>query len=89
MRSPSMQGTVTDIDPSRGIVAIRTELYKYTIVELLTYVRIDVGDTVRWAKQTRLGDATYVNVTRGTTLPVFVQNHWVHPDQLRKHYFLA
>jgi hypothetical protein len=79
-----MNGVVHTINRKRGMVAIQTDGYGFTIIELLSDDEIDVGDRMHWENDTGLGDEKYRNVTKGTFMDVYVQNHWVTPAQLRQ-----
>ena len=79
-------GTVADINPIRGMVAIATEDDGYTIIELLS--DWNIGDSIVWANGHGLGSEVYENVTKGTSEEVYVQNHAVSPDNLRQQLLL-
>jgi len=77
-------GTVTEINPARGMVAIATEDDGFTIIELLSDWDIEVGDSVGWADGYGLGSEVYENLTKGTREEVYVQNHGVSQANLRQ-----
>jgi hypothetical protein len=78
----SMRGHVFAMNPQRGMVAIETE-GGFTIIELLSDDDIAIGDEMAWSDDTGLGSETYRNITKGTRMDVYVQNHWVPKNQLR------
>lgn len=80
----AMQGIVAAMNLRRGMVAIETNGYGYTIIELLSGEDIQVGDQMAWANDTGMGSETYHNITKGTQMDVFVQNHWVPKRQLKQ-----
>ena len=79
-----MRGRVYAINPQRGMVAIETENYGFTIIELLSDEDIELGDEMNWANDTGMGSETYHNRTKNQKMDVFVQNHWVSKNQLRQ-----
>jgi hypothetical protein len=80
----SMRGQVFAMNPRRGMVAIETEGHGFTIIELLSDDDIEIGDEMSWSDDTGLGSETYRNITKGTRMDVYVQNHWVSKNQLRQ-----
>jgi len=80
----AMTGIVRYINAQRGMVAIETDGHGYTIIELLDGDEIEVGDKMWWADDTACGGEDYKNITKGTVMSVYVQNHWVAPEQLRQ-----
>jgi len=81
-------GTVADINPARGMVAIATEDDGFTIVELLSDWEIEVGDSIAWGNGYGLGSEVYENLTKGTREKVYVQNHSVNQASLRQQLLL-
>ena len=81
-------GTVAEINPQRGMVAISTEDDGFTIVELLGEWDIDVGDSIAWENGYGLGTEIYQNLTRRNQGQVYVQNHSVGPAILRQQLLL-
>lgn len=81
-------GVVAVINPRRGMVAVATEDDAYTIIELLGDWDLKVGDVLTWANGHGLGSETYMNVTKGTQARVFVQNHSVLREGLRRQLML-
>lgn len=79
-----LTGIVYAMNPRRGMVAIKTEEYDFTIIELLGDDDIELGDEMRWKNDTGLGGETYLNVSKGRRMEVYVQNHWVPEKQLRQ-----
>jgi hypothetical protein len=79
-----MKGIVRTMNRRRGMVAIETDGYGYTIIELLGDDDIEVGDEMAWANDTGLGGEKYRNLTKNKVMDVYVQNHWVPPQQLRQ-----
>ena len=59
-------GTVTAMNPSRGMVAIATEDDGYTIIELLTEFELEVGDENDLGEWSRPRSEIYQNVTKNT-----------------------
>jgi predicted 2-oxoglutarate/Fe(II)-dependent dioxygenase YbiX len=79
-----MTGHIVDINWRRGMVAVDTHGYGYSIFELLSEAEFEAGDEVAWEDDTTLGSDYVTNVTRGERVEVFFQNHWVSPAQLRQ-----
>jgi hypothetical protein len=75
-------GTITHVNPVRGMVAVKTEA-GYSIFELLGDEPPAIGDEVRWKDDTALGGEMLENVTQGIRFEVYFQNHHVHPSHLR------
>jgi molecular chaperone DnaK (HSP70) len=82
-----MNGTVEQLNPSRGMVAVRTD-EGYSIVELLGD-EVEVGEVLAWSGSTPLGGETIRNLTRGCNLNVFFQNHHVSHSDLRSQLLLT
>ncbi len=78
-----MIGRVHQINPVRGMVAVETAGYGYSIFEMLSEEPVSVGDEVEWSHDTVLGRTVLVNHTVGASFDVYFQNHWVPPGQLR------
>jgi hypothetical protein len=66
------------------MVAIDTERYAFTIIELLSDQQIEVGDKMAWRDDTGLGSQDYQNLSKRKVMRVLVQNHWVSQAQLRQ-----
>ena len=81
-------GTVTVINPKRGMVAIATEDDGFTIIELLSEFELEIGDSVSWLNGYSLGHEIYKNITKGSSAEVYVQNHGVSQANLHKHLLL-
>lgn len=81
--APTMRGTVVHIHHQRGMVAVQTDDGDYTIVELLGD-DIEEGDELIWSDDYPLGGAPMRNLTQGTKIEVFFQNHCVSEHQLRQ-----
>ena len=64
------------------MVALQTEGYGFTIIELVEPADIELGDEMRWEPGTGLGGHVYANLTKGKSVRVFAQNHWVPKEQL-------
>jgi hypothetical protein len=77
-------GVVAAINPKRGMVAIATEDDGYTIIELLSDFELEIGDSVFWSNGYAMGHETYENVSKGSSAEVYVQNHGVSKENLRK-----
>ena len=78
-----MKGQVIHINQRRGMVAVLTEDDEYSIIELLGD-EVKMGDALQWVGDYPLGGETIRNLTHGTTLEVFFQNHRVPKPQLRQ-----
>jgi hypothetical protein len=76
-------GTIAAIDNEQGAAAIATPDRGYTIIELEPGWEVSLGDRIEWDNDDGLGFETYINVTRGTTGEVFVENHDVNEHALR------
>ncbi len=81
-------GTVTAINPRRGMVAIATEDDAFTIIELLSEFDLEIGDSVAWSNGYGLGHEIYKNISKGCSEEVFVQNHAVSKANLREQLLL-
>jgi hypothetical protein len=81
-------GTVAAINPWQGRVAIWTEDDGYTIIELLSDFGLDVGDKMAWSGGYGLGSEIYENLTKGTTIEVFVKDHAVSRSNFRQQLLL-
>lgn len=84
----AMTGVVHSMNPRRGMVAIETEGHGFTIIEVTDAEDFEVGDVVKWPNNTACGSEKYENVTKGKTASVYVQNHWVSPQDLRQQLLL-
>jgi hypothetical protein len=84
-----MTGVVHAINRRRGMVAIRTEGHGFTIIELLSDDKIEFGEEMHWTNDAGLGHQEYRNVTKGTVMRVFAQNHRVPPGLLRQQLLAA
>ena len=78
-----MTSYVHTINRRRGLVAIATEGSGFTIVELLGSDPINLGDRLEWPSDT-LGNAVYINLTKGLRISVNVQDHGVPETELRQ-----
>jgi hypothetical protein len=76
-------GTIAAIDNEQGAAAIATPDRGYTIIELEPGWEVSLGDRIEWDNDDGLGFETYINVTRGTTGEVFVENHDVNEHALK------
>ena len=76
-----MKGVVEFTNPHRGMAAVRTA-EGYSIVEMLGD-DIEIGDQLSWSAQTPLGGATIRNLTQGSEMEVFFQDHHVSRSSLR------
>lgn len=77
-----MRGSVKHINPNRSMVAVLTE-ENYSIIEL-TGDELEIGDIVEWTAEHPSGSHTIRNLTRGSQISVFFQNHCVPQSQLRQ-----
>ena len=84
----SGSGTVTALNPRRGMVAIEATDGGYTIIELLSPFELEIGDEVSWKNDFAMGHETYTNLTKGESEEVFVQNHGVTKANLRQQLLL-
>ena len=76
-------GTIAAIANEQGAAAIATPDRGYTIIELEPGWEVSLGDRIEWDNDDGLGFETYINVTRGTTGEVFVENHDVNEHALK------
>lgn len=76
-------GTIAAIDNEQGAAAIATPDRGYTVIELEPGWEVSLGDRIEWDNDDGLGFETYINVTRGTTGEVFVENHDVNEHALK------
>ena len=79
-----MKAVVFDINWRRGMVAVLTENGDFSIFEMLGDDNFEKGDEVFWKNDTALGSEKIRNATKGETMEVFFQNHWVPKNQLRQ-----
>ena len=78
-----MRGRAVHINHQRGMVAVLTEDGDYSIIELLGE-DIDEGDDLKWNESFPLGGESIKNLTQGTVIEVYFQNHSVPKTQLRQ-----
>lgn len=78
-----MRGKVKYINPSRGMVAVKTDDDDFSVFESLGG-DFEVGDEVSWDAHNPLGGGTVINHTQTMRISVFFENHYVPPSQLRK-----
>ena len=64
----TMSGRVYAINRRRGMAAIETNGYGFTIIELMGASDLELGDTMRWSDDTGLGSETYQNLTQGVSM---------------------
>ena len=79
-----MKGRVYAINRNSGMVAIETELHGFTIIELSTDAGIEMGDELSWEGDLKMGAETYNNVSTNRPVDVFVRNHLVSKNDLRR-----
>lgn len=79
-----MEGSIYEINPTRGMVAVLTEHGDFSIFEILGDDPVEKGDEVRWENDTGLGSEMLTNVTQRETYEVYFQNHWVSTNQLKQ-----
>ena len=80
-------GTVHASNPTRQMIAIATGRNEFTIVKG-DPKSFDIGDRIEWTNDSSLGPETYRNLTKGTSVSVDVQNHWVRPQQVKEQLLL-
>lgn len=79
----SKSGRVVAVNLTSGFVAVLIEgSPEHTIFEMLSDRNFDIGDEIYWSDDTGCGHQAYKNKTKGETIEVYVQNHWVHRDIL-------
>ena len=78
-----MKGRIAAINAQRGMVAVATETEDYSVFEILGHGSFETDDEVSWDGRP-LGRHPIQNHTKGKTVDVYFQNHWVHKDQLRQ-----
>ena len=78
-----MKGQVVHINQMRGMVAVLTDDGEYSIIEL-SGDSVEVGDVLQWNGDYPVGGEEIRNLTQGTTMDVFFQNHCVPKHQLRQ-----
>lgn len=79
-----MKGIISEINWSRGMVAILTVNGDYSVFELMGNDDLEINDEVFWRDDTALGSETIKNITKGIEMEVYFQNHWVPRSQLKK-----
>jgi hypothetical protein len=78
-----MKGRIAAINTQRGMVAVATETEDYSVFEILSHGPFEIDDEVSWEGRP-LAHHPIQNHTKGETVDVYFQNHWVHKDQLRQ-----
>lgn len=66
------------------MVAIATEDDGYTIIELLSDFELEIGDSIFGSNGYAMEHEIYKNVSKGRSAEVYVQNHGVSKENLRK-----
>jgi hypothetical protein len=82
-----MRGKVAYINQAAGMVAIATVDSGFTIIELTGDDEIDQGDEMQWNGKP-LGDAVFFNLTKGSEMNVYAQNHDVNQQFLAQQLLL-
>jgi hypothetical protein len=77
-----MEGVVTEINRTRGVVVIKTEEGYYSIFEMLFDTSFNIGDEVSWTEDYFLGDCDMRNITQDEILKVYFQNHNISKSNL-------
>lgn len=73
-----LDGTVADMNLSRGMIAVQTRGYGFAIFELLGGGEIQVGDSLHWDAAER----ELVNTDTGERISAMLQNYGVGPSGL-------
>lgn len=79
-----MKGTITNIHQNKGMVAVLTETEQYSVFEMLSDTTFGIGDEVSWEELHPQGHANIKNASKGETIEVYFQNHWISQDGLEK-----
>jgi hypothetical protein len=82
----SRNGIVAIVDMDQSALAIRTADGEYTIVEIASDWKPQVGDRIVWDNDDGLGFETYRNASRNDEGDVFVQNHYVDERTMRRQF---
>ena len=77
-----MKGTIYDINPKRGMVAVQTDNGDFSIFEIISANQVEIGQEVSWSGNTPTGSAMITNHGSGERFEVYFQNHWVSRHQL-------
>jgi hypothetical protein len=78
-----MDGVISHHNPQKGMVAVQTKA-GYSIFELIDDMEYEIGDIVSWQPDTACGRTEISNVSKNRSKSVYFQNHWVHPNHLRR-----
>jgi hypothetical protein len=77
-----MSGTVTQVNPGRAMVAVRTDNADYSVFEVIGGEEFEIGDNVSWREDTPLGGHQVVNRRTGERADVYFQNHYMSAQQV-------
>lgn len=79
-----MNGKVYGLNRARGTLAIETELYGFTVVELNCVCDLHIGDVIEWDSDLEMGAHRYRNVTTREDIEVTVVSHFVSRPSVRQ-----
>jgi hypothetical protein len=80
-----MNGRVYAVNRTKSIVAIETEMYGFTIIELQGAADVEIGDEFNWESDLELGAHRYGNLSTSRCIDVVVIGHLVSRDSVRQH----
>ena len=78
----TMRGTISRINPRRGMFAIQTDSGDFSVFENIGNEEFEIGDEVSWRNDTGMGSEQLTNHTKNRTCDVYFQNHWVSKSNL-------
>ena len=84
-----MNATIQIINPTRSMVAAKSENGEYVIFELLGSYSPEIGDVVSHGDFHSMGGAKYHNVTQSEDMDVYVQNVVGSAEAAKKQCFLS
>ncbi len=79
-----MNGKIYGLNRAKALMAIETELYGFTIVELKCEYDLGLGDEIDWDSDLEMGAHTYKNLTTQKDIEVTVVSHLVSRSSVRQ-----
>lgn len=80
-----MNGRVYAVNRAKCIVAIETQLYGFTTVELPEPADAEIGDEIGWESDLEVGAHRYSNRSTSRGIEVVVISHFVSRGSVRQH----
>lgn len=75
-----MNGTVTIINSQKQFLAVKTPSDEYSVIEVLEMETPELGDILSGELES-LGGETLINLTKGETIEVFIQEIYATKEQ--------